>query len=117
MAAALCDGKSHSSVMLIAAFPSSYDDVIVPPLCCFMRKIVGLTGSTSVTTIPVPPFSVPAIAESSIGRSISDWPTSCGVSIVNGMIHGEALVMGSSLSGIPLWSGTWMVFRRIWIND
>ncbi len=60
MAVAACDGRSHSSDMRMAAFSSSYDEVKAAPL------VVGLAGSPSVTTIPAPPLSVPAVAEPSV---------------------------------------------------
>ncbi len=63
MAAAASDGESHSSAMRMTAFSSPYDEVIAAPRCCFVRRVVGLAGSPSVTTIPAPPFSVPAVAE------------------------------------------------------
>ncbi len=58
MAAAAWDGKRHSSAMRMAAFSS--------PRCCFVMRVVGLAGSPSVTTIPTPPLSVPAVAEPSV---------------------------------------------------
>ncbi len=54
MAAAAFDGRSHYSAMRMAAFSSSYDEVIAAPRCCFVRRVVGLAGSPSVTTIPTP---------------------------------------------------------------
>ncbi len=66
MAAAACDGRSHSSAMSMATFSSSYDEVVAAPRCCFVKKVVGLAGSPSVTTIPMPPRSVPAAAEPSV---------------------------------------------------
>ncbi len=63
MAAAACDGRSHSSAMHMAAFSSSYDEVKAALRCCFVRRVVGLAGSPSVATIPARPFSVPAVAE------------------------------------------------------
>ncbi len=66
MAAALCVGKSHSSAKRIAAFSSSYNEVIAAPRCCFVRRVVGMIGSPSLTTISAPPFSVPAVAEPSV---------------------------------------------------
>ncbi len=63
MAAAASDGRSHSSAMRMAAFSSSYDEVKAAPCCCFVRRVVGWAGSPSVTTILVPPFRVPAVAE------------------------------------------------------
>ncbi len=55
-----------ASAMRMAAFSSSYDEVIAAPRCCFVRRVVGLAGSPFVTTIPAPPFSVPAVAEPSV---------------------------------------------------
>ncbi len=66
MATAALDGKSHSNARRMTAFSSSYDEVIAVPRCCFVRRVVGLAGCTSVTTIPAPPFSVPAVAEPSV---------------------------------------------------
>ncbi len=66
MAAAVCDGKSHSNAMRIFAFSSSYDEAIAAPCCCFIRRVVALLGSPSVATIPEPPISVPAVAEPSV---------------------------------------------------
>ncbi len=66
MAAAACDGKNHSSAMRMAAFSSSYNEVIAAPHCCVVMRVVGLVGSTSVSTIPVPQFSAPAVAEPSV---------------------------------------------------
>ncbi len=66
MAAAACDGRSPSSAMRMAAFSSSYDEVKAAPRCCFVRRVVGLAGSPSVTTNPAPSFSVPAVAEPSV---------------------------------------------------
>ncbi len=66
MAAPACDGESHSSAMRMAAFSSSYDEVVAAPRCCFERRVGGLAGSPSVTTIPAAPFSVPAVAEPSV---------------------------------------------------
>ncbi len=57
MAAAWCDGKRHSN-----AFSSSYDEVIAAPRCCFVRRIVEMTGSPSVTIVLAPPLSAPAVA-------------------------------------------------------
>ncbi len=61
MATASSDGRSHSSAMGIAAFSSSYDEVIAASRICIVRRGEELTGSPSVTTIPAPPFCVPAV--------------------------------------------------------
>ncbi len=66
MVAVACDGRSHSSAMRKAAFSSSYDEVKVALCCCFVRRVVGLAGSPSVTTIPAPLLSVPAVDEPSV---------------------------------------------------
>ncbi len=39
MAAAACDGRSHSSAMRMAAFSSWYDEVKAAPRCCFVRRV------------------------------------------------------------------------------
>ncbi len=64
MAATVCDGKSHSSAMRMAAFSSPYDEVIGAPHCCFVRGSCGFQGLFA--TIPAPPFSVSAVAKPSL---------------------------------------------------
>ncbi len=66
IAAAACDVRSHSSAMRMAAFSSSYDEVMAAPRCCVVKRIVGLAGSPSVTTISARPLSVPTVAEPSV---------------------------------------------------
>ncbi len=66
MPTASSDGRSHLSAMGIAAFSSSYDEVTAASCVCFVRKGGELKGSHSVTTIPAPPFCVPAVAETSV---------------------------------------------------
>ncbi len=66
MAAAICNGKIHSSAMHMAAFSSSYDEEVAAPRCSFVKRVVGSVGSLSVTTIPTPPLSVPAVADPSV---------------------------------------------------
>ncbi len=68
MVAASCDGKGHSGAMRIAVSFTLYDEVVAAPRCCFVRRVVWLSGSPPVTTILEPPFinSVPAVAEPSV---------------------------------------------------
>ncbi len=44
MAAAAYAGTSHSGAMRMVAFSSSYNEVVVTPRCCFVRRVVGLAG-------------------------------------------------------------------------
>ncbi len=66
MATASSDGRSHSSAKGIAAFSLSYDEVIDVSRVCFVKRVAELARSPSVTTIPAPPFCVPAVAELSV---------------------------------------------------
>ncbi len=50
----------------MATFVSSYDEMIAAPGYCFLRRVVGLAGFPSVTIIPAPQFSLPAVAEPSV---------------------------------------------------
>ncbi len=54
--------------MRMAAFSSSYAEVVAAPRCCFVKRVVGLAGSPSFTTRPAPPFSVPGCLNLPNGR-------------------------------------------------
>ncbi len=47
-------------------FNSSYDEEMPISRYCFVMGVVGLAGSSSSATIPVPPFSVSAVSEPSV---------------------------------------------------
>ncbi len=55
-----------SSAMLMVNVYSSYDEEMPIPRYCFLRGVVGLVGSSSASTNPVPPFRVSAVSEPSV---------------------------------------------------